>query len=80
MTATPILISDFIEIHSSGGGKPRAVTITVYESSASGRNASARFEVTANDFSVMADDLERAALLLRAKDLELEAQAKIDPN
>ena len=80
MTATPILVSDFIEMHASGGGDQPHVTITIYGNTGGDRDISARIEVSADDFSVLADDFARAAMMLRAKDLELEARAKIDPN
>ncbi|MGI9481976.1 MAG: hypothetical protein ACR2OR_06425 [Hyphomicrobiales bacterium] len=80
MTATPILVSDLVEMHASGGDNQPRLTITIFSSSGANRDVSARFDVGADDFSVLADDLARAALMLRAKNLELEARAKIDPN
>ena len=80
VVATPILISNMIEMNIVGGDISSGVTITIYSGENNLRNETVSFSVAADDFSVLADDLEWASLILKAKNLELEAQGKIDPN
>ena len=80
VAATPILISNMIEMHIIDGGVSSGITITVLSGEGNLRNETASFSVAPDDFSVLADDLEWASVVLKAKDLELEAQGKIDPN
>ena len=80
MAATPILISNIIEMHIIDGDVSSAIKITVLSGAGNLRNETASFSVAPDDFSVLADDLEWASIVLKAKDLELEAQGKIEPN
>ena len=80
MVATPILISNMIEMNIVDGDVSSGVTITIFSGEGNLRNETVSFSVAADNFSVLADDLEWASVVLKAKDLELEAQGKIEPN
>ena len=80
MVTTPILISNMIEMNIVDGDVSSGVTITIFSGEGNLRNETVSFSVAADNFSVLADDLDWASLILKARNFELEAQGKIDPN
>ena len=69
-----------IEMNIVDGDVSSGVTITIFSGEGNLRNETVSFSVAADNFSVLADDLDWASLILKARNFELEAQGKIDPN